>query len=64
MLTKLYVQLRNWHEVDEGATATEYAVLVGFLAIALIVGAAALAAGLNGYFGDLGGAIAEWDIGS
>lgn len=59
MLTKLYVRTRMWME-DEGATATEYAVLVGFIAIALIVGAGLLAAGLNGYFEKLGTAISGW----
>lgn len=60
MLTKMYVKFATWRDSDEGATATEYAVLVGFLAIALIIGATALAAGLNGYFGDLGDAISGW----
>lgn len=62
MLTS-YVRLRNWMASDEGATATEYAVLVGFLAIALIVGALALSGGLNTYFKALGDAIKGWDIG-
>lgn len=62
-MTKLYVRLQNWMGSDEGATGTEYAVLVGFIAIALIVGATALSEGLRTYFQNLGAAIAGWDVG-
>jgi pilus assembly protein Flp/PilA len=39
---------------DEGATATEYIVLLVFIAIAIIVGATLFGEALNGVFGEAG----------
>lgn len=63
-MTKLYVRLQNWLAADEGATATEYAVLVGFIAILLITGALALSGALNTYFEAIADAIGGWATGA
>jgi pilus assembly protein Flp/PilA len=38
---------------EEGATATEYSILAGFIAIVLVAGIGLFGLALNGYFGDL-----------
>ncbi len=42
---------------EKGATATEYAILVGFITIAIVGGVAAFGTALDGYFGELGAAV-------
>ena len=44
---------------DEGATATEYIVLLVFIALAIIVGATALGGAINTAFDDAGDQIAD-----
>ena len=49
------LSLFNRFRRDEcGATATEYAMLVVFIALAVAVGATALSGGLNGLFTNVG----------
>lgn len=51
MLTKLYVAVYSFlMSDDEGATALEYGLLVGLIALAIVVGATALGLGLGGMF--------------
>lgn len=38
---------------DEGATATEYGLLVGFIALLIVVGVGLFGTALNNYFGGL-----------
>jgi pilus assembly protein Flp/PilA len=52
MLTKLYVKMQSLRS-DEGATALEYAILVAFIALAVIVGATALGGGIGGLFNNV-----------
>jgi pilus assembly protein Flp/PilA len=48
------------HEAkDRGATATEYALLVGFIAIVIAVGVAAFGGKLNDFFVAVAGKIAD-----
>jgi len=49
MLTKLYVKLQALRG-DEGATALEYAILVAFVALAVLAGAMALGGSIGGLF--------------
>ena len=60
MLTKLYVRATTALRREEGATATEYAVLVAFIAILLILGATIFKDALNGFFTRIGGVIDGW----
>ncbi|GAA3515528.1 hypothetical protein GCM10022234_08230 [Aeromicrobium panaciterrae] len=43
---------------ERGATATEYGLLVGFIALAIVLGVTAFGTALNGFFNDLAGAVA------
>jgi Flp pilus assembly pilin Flp len=53
-------RLINRFRVDErGATATEYAMLVVFIALAVATGAQAFSGGLNTWFSAVGGSIAN-----
>jgi pilus assembly protein Flp/PilA len=60
MLTKLYVKMRYAFVREEGATATEYGVLVAFIAILLIAGASYFKDALNAFFTDIGDYIGTW----
>jgi Flp pilus assembly pilin Flp len=52
-------RLINRFRVDErGATATEYAMLVVFIALAVAVGAQTFSTGLNTWFSNVGASIA------
>jgi pilus assembly protein Flp/PilA len=42
---------------ERGATATEYALLVAFIALAIIVGVTAFGTALNNFFSDLAGRV-------
>ena len=45
---------------SKGATATEYALLVGFLALGLVAGVTIFRDQLIGFFTRLGGTVATW----
>jgi pilus assembly protein Flp/PilA len=47
-------------EKDKGATATEYALLVAFIALAIVAGVTAFSGALSGWFSDLGTTITGW----
>ncbi|WP_442545961.1 Flp family type IVb pilin [Arthrobacter sp. KN11-1C] len=46
-------QLISILDGEQGATATEYAVLVGFIAMVVVGGVGLFGTALNGYFGTL-----------
>ena len=57
------VQLRLMGAVEEkekGATATEYAVLVAFIAIAIVVAVTAFGTSLSGFFGKISAKVDGW----
>jgi pilus assembly protein Flp/PilA len=63
-MNKLFVTLITfWNDVtdsakeEKGATATEYALLVAFIALAIVVGVTAFGGQLNTFFNSLGGKI-------
>jgi pilus assembly protein Flp/PilA len=45
---------------EKGATATEYSLLVAFIAFAIIIGVGAFGTALNTWFSDLGVTVAAW----
>jgi pilus assembly protein Flp/PilA len=45
---------------EKGATATEYSLLVAFIAFGIIVGVTAFGTGLNTWFTELGATVAAW----
>lgn len=50
---KAFAVLSRHSEQEKGATATEYGILVGFIAFAIVVGIGAFGIALNGVFADL-----------
>lgn len=49
---------------EKGATATEYSLLVAFIALVIIVGVTAFGGALNTWFNDLAGNVAKWKVGA
>jgi pilus assembly protein Flp/PilA len=47
---------------EKGATATEYSLLIAFIAFAIILGVGAFGTALDGWFDDLGAEIDTWVI--
>jgi pilus assembly protein Flp/PilA len=45
---------------EKGATATEYSLLVAFIAFGIIVGVTAFGTGLNTWFTELGDTVKAW----
>ena len=45
---------------EKGATATEYSLLVAFIAFAVITGATIFGTSLSSWFDDLGGTVSGW----
>ncbi|WP_247046466.1 Flp family type IVb pilin [Arthrobacter rhizosphaerae] len=46
---------------EKGATATEYSLLIAFIAFLIIVGVTAFGTALNTWFSDLGVEVGTWD---
>jgi pilus assembly protein Flp/PilA len=46
--------LKRFHRDEQGATATEYALLIVFVALAIAFGAGTLGTGLNNLLGNIG----------
>ena len=45
---------------EKGATATEYSLLVAFIAFLIIIGVGAFGSALNTWFSDLGVTVSNW----
>lgn len=50
-------------ESEKGATATEYSLLIAFVAFAIIVGAGLFGQALSDWFSDLGVVVGNWSTG-
>lgn len=61
MIEKFITFMLVGRDEEKGATATEYALLVAFIAFAVIAGVTAFGGALSGYFTELGGTVTEWD---
>lgn len=55
--------VKNKLTPERGATATEYSLLIAFVAFAIIVGATAFGGQLSGWFTRLGARVATWTTG-
>ena len=53
LIVAIQMRATDVRDKDRGATATEYAMLVAFIAIAIIVGVTLFGAALNTFFGNL-----------
>ncbi|MBT1001043.1 Flp family type IVb pilin [Paenarthrobacter sp. DKR-5] len=49
--------LNRFNRDEEGATATEYSLLVALIALGIVVGVTAFGGALNGFFSNLGTAV-------
>ncbi|MFF1382475.1 Flp family type IVb pilin [Arthrobacter sp. NPDC058288] len=47
---------------EKGATATEYSLLIAFIAFLIIAGVTAFGGALNTWFSDLGTTVSTWKI--
>jgi pilus assembly protein Flp/PilA len=54
LLCGLYQLQRRLAAEERGATATEYSILVGFIALIIVAGVGLFGTALNGYFTSLG----------
>ncbi|WP_324642602.1 Flp family type IVb pilin [Pseudarthrobacter sp. LT1] len=52
--------VKDRFESEKGATATEYSLLVGLIALVLVVGVGAFGGALNTWFSNLGTTVAKW----
>lgn len=53
LIVALHTRATTVRDSDRGATATEYALLVAFIAIAIIIGVTAFGTALNTFFTNL-----------
>ena len=60
MLEKFITFMHIRRDEEKGATATEYALLVAFIAFAIIIGVTAFGGALSGYFSTLGTTVSGW----
>lgn len=47
---------------EKGATATEYSLLIAFVAFAIMAGAIVFGEALSGWFSELGAEIGDWAV--
>lgn len=59
-MTLSLTDLRAERKTERGATATEYSLLVAFIAFAIIIGVTAFGAELSEWFTELGVTIEGW----
>jgi pilus assembly protein Flp/PilA len=59
-LMTFWNDLKDRTEGEKGATATEYALLVGLIALIIVVGVGAFGGALNTWFNTLAGTVAKW----
>jgi pilus assembly protein Flp/PilA len=60
-LIALQLFMSTKRDEERGATATEYALLVAFIAFAIIVGATLFGDSVSGYFSELSGSVDGFD---
>lgn len=60
MLEKFIAFMLIGRKDDKGATATEYGLLVGLIALIIVVGVAIFGDALNTFFDGLGSTVASW----
>ena len=59
-LIALHLFMTTPRDEEKGATATEYALLVAFIAFAIIVGVTLFGSALSGYFSKLSTTVGNW----
>jgi len=59
-MTAFIAGIKERFESEKGATATEYSLLVGLIALGIVIGVGAFGTALNTWFNDLAGTVATW----
>ncbi|MDQ0824924.1 pilus assembly protein Flp/PilA [Arthrobacter sp. B2I5] len=59
-LGKLVVAVRTIISTEKGATATEYSLLVGLIALVIVAGVTLFGTNLNTFFSSLGTTVGGW----
>ncbi|MDP5225764.1 MULTISPECIES: Flp family type IVb pilin [Arthrobacter] len=59
-LMSFWNDITNPAEKEKGATGTEYALLVAFIALIIIVGVTAFGTALSSWFSSLGTTVSGW----
>jgi pilus assembly protein Flp/PilA len=60
MLEKFITLMIVGRDEDKGATATEYGLLVGLIALIIVVGVGLFGNALNTFFSGLAGTVGSW----
>ncbi len=60
MIEKLITLMLVGRDEEKGATATEYGLLVGLIALIIVVGVGAFGGALNTFFNGLAGTVGGW----
>ncbi len=61
-MLKLYLWIRNLLVDEEGQDLVEYALIIGLVAIALVVGLGVLANGIDDIFTDISNYLTDLDV--
>ncbi|MFE8884702.1 Flp family type IVb pilin [Pseudarthrobacter enclensis] len=59
-MTAFIAGIKDRFSSEKGATATEYSLLVGLIALGIVLGVGAFGTALNDWFDDLAGTVATW----
>lgn len=59
-MTAFIAGIKDRFATEKGATATEYSLLVAFIALLIILGVTAFGTALNTWFTNLGTTVAGW----
>jgi pilus assembly protein Flp/PilA len=60
MIVAMHMRVMQFEDRERGATATEYALLVAFIAIAIVGAVTAFGTALGGFFTTLGTTVTGW----
>jgi pilus assembly protein Flp/PilA len=60
MIEKFITFMLVGRKDDKGATATEYGLLVGLIALIIVAGVTIFGDNLDGFFSGLGGTVGSW----
>lgn len=60
LIVAMHARVTAIADKDRGATATEYALLVAFIALAIIIGVTAFGTALNDFFDSLATTVGGW----
>lgn len=59
-MTAFIAGIKDRFSSEKGATATEYSLLVGLIALFIVAGVGLFGTALNDWFTDLAGTVATW----